>query len=175
MENIETIDSVCTYCGVGCDIAAHVNTKTNKIEKIFAHPDGIVSQGKLCIKGKYGYDFVDTPDRLRIPRIKKSWLEKNPTIKDAIEASLNSLDDTWFETDLESATTASSMKLKEIQQNYGRKSIASIGGARTSCESVYLFQKFTRHTLNSPHVDNCARVCHSPSLSGMKSFPSILP
>ena len=60
------------------------------------------------------------------------------------------------------------MKLKETQENYGRKSICSIGGARTSCESSYLFQKFTRHTLNSPHVDNCARVCHSPSLSGMK-------
>ena len=168
MENIETIDSVCTYCGVGCDIAANVDTKENKIVKIFAHPDGVVSQGKLCIKGKYGFDFVDADDRLRIPRIRKSWLEKNPTIKDAINSSLVELDETWYETNLDDATTAASMKLKEIQANYGRKSIASIGGARTSCESVYLFQKFTRHTLNSPHVDNCARVCHSPSLSGMK-------
>ena len=168
MENIETIDSVCTYCGVGCDIAANVDTKENKIVNIFAHPDGVVSQGKLCIKGKYGFDFVDADDRLRIPRIRKSFLSANPTIKEAIASSLNSLDETWYETDLDSATTAASMKLKEIQQKYGRKSIASIGGARTSCESVYLFQKFTRHTLNSPHVDNCARVCHSPSLSGMK-------
>ena len=168
MENIETIDSVCTYCGVGCDIAANVDTKENKIVKIFAHPDGVVSQGKLCIKGKYGFDFVDADDRLRIPRIRKSWLKQNLTIAAVIESSLTSLDETWFETDLDNATTAASMKLKEIQNNYGRKSIASIGGARTSCESVYLFQKFTRHTLNSPHVDNCARVCHSPSLSGMK-------
>ena len=168
MQNIETIDSVCTYCGVGCDIAANVDTKENKIIKIFAHPDGVVSQGKLCIKGKYGFDFIDSKDRLRIPRIRKSFLEKNPSIKDAVISSLVDLDDTWYETDLDNATTAASMKLKEIQKNYGRKSICSIGGARTSCESVYLFQKFTRHTLNSPHVDNCARVCHSPSLSGMK-------
>ena len=168
MENIETIDSVCTYCGVGCDIVANVNTKTNKIEKIFAHPDGVVSQGKLCIKGKYGFDFVDADDRLRIPRIKKSFLDKNPTIKEAIASSLVEYDDEWYESDLESATTATAMKLKEIQKNYGEKSVCSIGGARTSCESSYLFQKFTRHTLNSPHVDNCARVCHSPSLSGMK-------
>jgi len=167
MENIQTIDSVCTYCGVGCDIAAHV--KDNKIQKIFAHPDGVVSQGKLCIKGKYGFDFVDSKERLRIPRIRKSFLNKNPEIKDAIASSLVEYDDTWYETDLDSATTAASLKLKEIQKNYGRKSIASIGGARTSCESVYLFQKFTRHTLNSPHVDNCARVCHSPSLKGMKT------
>jgi len=168
MENVETIDSVCTYCGVGCDIAANVDTKENKIVKIFAHPDGVVSQGKLCIKGKYGYDFVDSDERLRIPRIRKTWLEKNPDIKQEIASSLTSLDDTWYETDLDSATTACAMKLKETQKNYGRKSICSIGGARTSCESSYLFQKFTRHTLNSPHVDNCARVCHSPSLSGMK-------
>ena len=168
MENIETIDSVCTYCGVGCDIAAHVDTKENKIVKIFAHPDGVVSQGKLCIKGKYGFDFVDADDRLRIPRIRKSFLEKNPTIKDAIASTLVSLDETWYETNLDAATTACAMKMKETQKNYGRKSICSIGGARSSCESAYLFQKFTRHTLNSPHVDNCARVCHSPSLSGMK-------
>ena len=168
MENIETIDSVCTYCGVGCDIAAHVDTKENKIVKIFAHPDGVVSQGKLCIKGKYGFDFVSDASRLRTPRIRKSWLEKNPHIKEAVASSLHSLDDTWYETDLDSATTACSMKLKDAQKKYGRKSICSIGGARTSCESSYLFQKFTRHTLNSPHVDNCARVCHSPSLSGMR-------
>lgn len=167
MENTQTIDSVCTYCGVGCDIAAHV--KDNKIQKIFAHKDGVVSQGKLCIKGKYGFDFVDSKERLRIPRIKKSFLEKNPSIKEAIASSLVDLDDVWYESDLESATTAAAMKLKEIQAKYGRKSIASIGGARTSCESVYFFQKFTRHTLNSPHVDNCARVCHSPSLKGMRT------
>jgi formate dehydrogenase major subunit len=169
MENLEVIDSVCTYCGVGCDIAANVNTAENKIESIFAHPDGVVSQGKLCIKGKYGFDFVDSPDRLRVPRIRKSFLEKNPQIKHEISASLSEFDDTWYETTLDAATTATAMKLKEIQAKYGRTSVCSLGGARTSCESSYLFQKFTRHTLNSPHVDNCARVCHSPSLKGMRT------
>jgi len=169
MENMKVVDSVCTYCGVGCDIAANVNTTTNKIESIFAHPDGVVSQGKLCIKGKYGFDFVDAPDRLRIPRISKSFLEKNPEIKERIASTLVDLDATWYETTLDSATTAASMKLKSIQEKYGRKSICSLGGARTSCEISYLFQKFTRHTLDSPHVDNCARVCHSPSLKGMRT------
>ena len=93
MEDVQTIDSVCTYCGVGCDIAAHV--KDNKILKIFAHPDGVVSQGKLCIKGKYGFDFVDSTERLRIPRIRKSFLEKNPVIKEAISSALVDFDDTW--------------------------------------------------------------------------------
>lgn len=167
MENVEIIDSVCTYCGVGCDIAAKV--KDNKVQSIFAHPYGVVSQGNLCIKGKYGYEFIDAPDRLRIPRIKKSFLDKNPTIKAKIASTLVELDDVWYETTLESATTASAMKLSEIQKVYGQKSVCSIGGARTSCESGYLLQKFTRHTLGSPHVDNCARVCHSPSLKGMRT------
>ena len=52
MKNFDTIESVCTYCGVGCDIAAEVTE--NEIEKIFAYKDGVVSEGKLCIKGKYG-------------------------------------------------------------------------------------------------------------------------
>ncbi len=162
-----TIDSVCTYCGVGCDIVGHVHE--NKIVKISASPDGYVSQGKLCIKGKYGFDFVSAKNRVRAPRIKKSFLEKNPKIKMAIAGSLCDLDDTWYESDIDSMTTAAAMKLKEIQAAYGEKSFCAIGGARTSCESAYLFQKFTRHTMNSPHVDNCARVCHSPSLKGMRT------
>ena len=167
MEHVEVIDSVCTYCGVGCDIAA--NVKDNKIQSIFAHPEGVVSEGNLCVKGKYGFEFVDAPDRLRIPRIRKSFLAQNPVIYEAISLHVNELDETWFETTLDAATTAAAMKIQEIQATYGRTSVCSIGGARTSCESSYLLQKFTRHTLNSPHVDNCARICHSPSLKGMRT------
>jgi len=167
MEQMEVIDSVCTYCGVGCDIAA--NVKDNKIQSIFAHPDGVVSEGKLCVKGKYGFEFVDAPDRLRIPRIRKSFLAKNPAIYEAIALHVKDFDEEWVETTLDAATTATAMKLAEIQKKYGQKSVCSIGGARTSCESSYLLQKFTRHTLNSPHVDNCARICHSPSLKGMRT------
>jgi len=167
MEHFEVIDSVCTYCGVGCDIAA--NVKDNKIHSIFAHPEGVVSEGNLCVKGKYGYEFVDAPDRLRIPRIRKSFLAKHPAIQAKIASTLVELDETWVETTLDGATTAAAMKLQEIQSTYGRTSVCSIGGARTSCESSYLLQKFTRHTLNSPHVDNCARICHSPSLKGMRT------
>ncbi len=55
--SLKEVESVCTYCGVGCDITGVV--KDNKIQKIYAQKDGVVSQGKLCIKGKYGFDFVD--------------------------------------------------------------------------------------------------------------------
>ena len=164
---MELIDSVCTYCGVGCDIVGHV--KDDKIHKISARREGAVSQGKLCIKGSYGFDFLDSPRRLRTPRIRKSFLDKNPQIKAKHIDKMISLDDIWYESDIDTATTIAAEKLKQIQQEYGRKSICCLGGARSSCESGYLFQKFTRHTLGSPHVDNCARVCHSPSLKGMKT------
>lgn len=161
------IESVCTYCGVGCDIVAEVDD--NKIHKIRADKDGYVSQGKLCIKGKYGFDFVDSSERLREPRIAKRFLERNPHIRTEIEGALKPLDDQWFTTDLQTAIKAAAMKLMEIRKTYGDESFCAIGGARTSCESAYLFQKFTRDSMNSPHVDNCARVCHSPSLKGMRA------
>ncbi len=164
---MELIDTVCTYCGVGCDIVGHV--EDNKIHKISANKDGVVSQGKLCIKGKLGFDFVQSPNRIRTPRIRKSFVDKNPQICSEYEKEFFDFDEIWYETNLETATSISAKKMLEIKEKYGRHSLCSIGGARTSCESAFLFQKYTRHTLNSPHVDNCARVCHSPSLKGMRT------
>jgi formate dehydrogenase major subunit len=82
--------------------------------------------------------------------------------------TLMSLDDTWFISNYEFATSLSAWKLSENKSKYGRHSFSAMGGARTSCESAYLLQKFTRQIMDSPNIDNCARVCHAPSLSGMK-------
>ncbi len=165
-EKVAEIESVCTYCGVGCDITAVV--KNNKILKIYAQKDGVVSEGNLCIKGKYGYDFVASTSRIREPRIKKSFLDKNPDIKEKFASQLIEFNDEYMTCKLDVATSIASIKLDMIKSKYGRKSFCAIGGARTSCESAYAFQKFCRETMESPHVDNCARVCHSPSLNGMK-------
>jgi len=161
------IESVCTYCGVGCDITAVV--QNNKISKIYAQKDGVVSQGKLCIKGKFGYDFVDSQERIRVPLIKKSFLEKNPDINGTVSSELTEFNSEYMTCSLDTATAIAAMKLSDIKKRYGRKSFCAIGGARTSCESAYAFQKFCRETMDSPHVDNCARVCHSPSLKGMRA------
>jgi formate dehydrogenase major subunit len=165
--NPKEIESVCTYCGVGCDITAVV--EDNKITKIYAQKDGLVSQGKLCIKGKYGYDFVEASDRIREPRIKKSFLEKNPHILAEVKDKLIEFDSDYMSCDLDTATTIATIKLSQIKNQYGGDSFCAIGGARSSCESAYTFQKFCRETMESPHVDNCARVCHSPSLKGMRA------
>ena len=161
------IESVCTYCGVGCDITGVVTD--NKITKIYAQKDGVVSQGKLCIKGKFGFDFVDSDERIREPRIRRSFIDKNPKLKAQFEDKLKVFDDTFWTCDLDTATSIASLKLQEIKDTFGAESFCAIGGARTNCESSYSFQKFCRETMGSPHVDNCARVCHSPSLKGMKT------
>jgi formate dehydrogenase major subunit len=163
---IKEIESVCTYCGVGCDITAVVND--NKIQKIYAQKDGTVSQGKLCIKGKYGYDFLDAEDRIRTPRIRKSFLKNNSHIFEKVKDKLSHFNSEFYSCSLDTATTITALKLGEIKDKYGGNSFCAIGGARGNCESAYLFQKFCRETMNSPHIDNCARVCHSPSLKGMK-------
>ena len=160
------IESVCTYCGVGCDITAVV--EDNSIVKIYAQQDGEVSQGKLCIKGKYGYDFVEASDRIREPRIRKSFLDSHSEIYTKYNHKLSELDSDYMTCDLDTATSIIAHKLSEIKDSYGSDSFCAIGGARTSCESAYTFQKFCRETMESPHVDNCARVCHSPSLRGMR-------
>lgn len=162
------IDSVCTYCGVGCDISAEV--EDNKIQKIFAKEEGTVSQGRLCIKGKQGWDFVTHPKRLRNARVRKSFLAKNSALFADLDMDyLEPVDHDFYEISYESAYELVARKLKSITDEHGSHSFAAIGGARTSCEGSYLFQHFTRHVIGSPHVDNCARVCHSPSLKGMRT------
>jgi formate dehydrogenase major subunit len=167
----QEIASVCTYCGVGCDITGVV--KDNTIEKIYAQADGYVSRGKLCIKGKSGFDFVSSPHRLRDVRIKKSFIEKNfadlPQELKARTKRLTSIDDIWYKGGYEFSTSLVAWKLSQIKEKYGRHSFSAMGGARTSCESAYSLQKFARVTMESPNIDNCARVCHSPSLTGMKA------
>lgn len=76
--HVKEIDSVCTYCGVGCDIVGLV--ENNEIIEITASADGYVSQGKLCVKGKYGFDFVASDERIRVPHIKRDFLARNPHI-----------------------------------------------------------------------------------------------
>jgi len=124
----------CTYCGVGCDITGVV--EDNKIVKVFAQKDGVVSEGKLCIKGKYGYDFVDAKDRIREPRIKKSFLEKHPDIVEKYGEKCIEFDTDYVTCDLETATDIAAMQLSQIKARYGGDAFCAIGGARSSCETI---------------------------------------
>ena len=167
---MKTVTSVCTYCGTGCDIVAEIEHDT--VQRITAHPQGKVSRGKLCVKGKLGFDFLYSPNRIRAARIKRSFIDKHrenfpPAIRSKLFL-LREFDTEWFECDYDIGYRIAGWALERVRGAYGPESIACIGGARTSCENGYFFQKFARKLIGTPHVDNCARVCHSPSLAGMK-------
>ncbi len=159
------LQSVCTYCGVGCDVVAKI--EDGKITSFYADPKGVVSQGKLCIKGKYGWQYLYHPKRLSQALVKKCFVEENNELFENV--ALKEADSEHFALSYKEAYRVAAKKLKAIVQEFGATSFAAIGGARTSCESGYILQKFTREVIGSPHVDNCARVCHSPSLKGMRA------
>jgi formate dehydrogenase major subunit len=164
------VQSVCTYCGTGCDVIAHVENDT--VVKMEAHPQGTVSRGRLCVKGRFGHDFLASPSRLTQPRIRKAFIEKN---RDALPEHLksklfllHSLDVEYYGCDLDIAVAIVAWKLGEIIAAHGADSIGCVGGARTSCENDFFFQHFAREVIGTPHVDNCGRICHAPSLAGLK-------
>lgn len=167
---MKTVQSVCTYCGTGCDIVAEV--ENNSIVKMSADKEGIVSEGRLCVKGKYGFDFLYSPNRIKKPRIRRSFIDKNrDTFPEHIQKRLFLLkgyDKDFLECGFDLAYDITAFKLGELTEKYGPHAFAAVGGARTNCESGYIFQKFAREVIGSPHVDNCGRVCHAPSLKGMR-------
>ena len=160
--------SVCTYCGVGCEIEAHINN--GKIEKIVPVKNGKSSGGELCIKGKYGFEFLN--HRINKHLVSYRFIENN---KDDIPfelavrlSNIYEYDDKFYEAPYSLAIDLAVWKINDILKKYPPNYIACIGGARTNIESAWLFQRFARKVLKTPNIDNCARICHSPSLSGLK-------
>jgi hypothetical protein len=152
------IESVCTYCGVGCDIAAEVSN--GHIERIFAEKDGVVSQGKLCIKGRYGFDFVESRERVREPRIRKKFIEKNrQLLGEELLDRLRDFDSEYYSCELDTALDIAALKLEECSEKFGEESFCAIGGARSRCEKGHAFQKFFPGNVKSPRpgrVDEAA-------------------
>ncbi len=143
----ETTRTICTYCGVGCNL--EVSTVIGEIKSIQAPYDAEVNQGHTCLKGRYAFSFYNHPDRLRTPLIKRNG--------EFEEAS-------WDEAYEYIAT-----KLTEIKANHGPDAIAGISSARCTNEENYLMQKFMRAVVGTNNIDCCARVCHSPTALGMQN------
>ena len=143
------VRTVCTYCGVGCNL--EVAVKGGKIKSIQAPYSAEANGGHTCLKGRYAFSFYNHADRLRSPMIKRngefvavSWDEAYDFIAD---------------------------KLTEIKAKYGADSIGGVSSARGTNEENYLMQKFIRAVMGTNNIDSCARVCHSPTALGMqKSF-----
>lgn len=142
----KTVRTVCTYCGVGCNL--EVNVTDNSIASIQAPYDAEVNGGHTCLKGRYAFKFYDHPDRLRYPLIKRNGQFE--------EASWDEAYDYIYE------------KLTSIRSEYGPDAIAGISSARCTNEENYLMQKFIRAVIGTNNIDGCARVCHSPTAIGMQ-------
>lgn len=142
----EKTRTVCTYCGVGCNL--EVSTLNGEVKSIRAPYDAAVNQGHTCLKGRYAFSFYKHPDRITTPLIRKNG--------ELISA-------TWDE-----AYDFIAEKLTSIKNNYGSDAIAGISSARCTNEENYLMQKFIRAVIGTNNIDCCARVCHSPTALGMQ-------
>ncbi|MED4601539.1 formate dehydrogenase subunit alpha [Paenibacillus validus] len=142
---IKRTKTVCTYCGVGCSF--EVWTKDRKILKIEPQEEAPVNGISTCIKGKFGWDFVNSEERLTKPLIRQG--------------------DRFVEATWDEALTLIAQKLTAIKDTHGADSIGYIASSKCSNEENYIFQKFARAVMGSNNVDNCSRYCQSPATAGL--------
>lgn len=143
------VRTVCCYCGVGCSLVLHV--KGGEILKVTADTHDAPNYGSLCVKGRYGFEFYKSPDRL-----------KSPLIRDHI-------DQPFREASWEEAINLVARKLMNIKQRYGPDAFGCLSSSRGTNEENYLAQKFARAVMGTNNMDNCARVCHAPSVTGLRA------
>src|SRR5713226_1317606 len=155
----KTIDSVCPFCGVGCLLTYHV--KENKIQFVTGK-DGPSNHGRLCVKGRYGFDYAHHPHRLTKPLIRRPGIQKSADfVVDPGDWSGVFREATWEEA-LEFAASG----FKKIQQK-DKFALAGFGSAKGSNEEAYLFQKLVRTGFGTNNVDHCTRLCHASSVAGL--------
>lgn len=142
---IQRTKTVCTYCGVGCSF--EMWTKGRKILKVEPTLDGPANGVSTCVKGKFGWDFVNSEERLTAPQIRE-----NGDLRPA----------SWDE-----ALDHVAARLRAIRDEHGPDSIAFIGSSKCTNEESYLTQKLARAVIGTNNVDNCSRYCQAPATQGL--------
>ena len=178
------VRTTCTYCGVGCQLDLHVSTRTGKITRVTSAEDAPVNGLALCVKGRYGYDFVHSEERLTRPLIREGWkLEAGNWKLEAgsskLEAGSSKLDDeirnteygigngrfreaTWDE-----ALSLVAQQLAYHRDTHGPDSVGYLSSAKCTNEENYLMQKLARAAGKTNNVDHCARLCHASTVAGL--------
>lgn len=151
------VASVCPYCGVGCQLT--YNVKDNKILYVNGR-DGPANQGRLCVKGRYGFDYAHHPHRLTKPLIRRSDAPK----RGDLEMDPAQVMSVFREASWEEALERAGGKLAAIRDAHGKGALAGFGSAKGSNEEAYLFQKLVRTGFGSNNVDHCTRLCHASSV-----------
>ncbi|UJG42573.1 MAG: formate dehydrogenase subunit alpha [Candidatus Heimdallarchaeum endolithica] len=144
--------TTCTYCGVGCQLEILVDPKQNKIVNVQSHRDSINGLS-LCVKGRYGWNYVHHQDRINTPLIKK--------------------DGKFVESSWEEAFDLIEKQFKKIISESGPDSLAFLTSAKCTNEENYLMQKLSRAAIGTNNIDHCARLCHASTVTGLvKAFGS---
>ena len=154
------VASVCPYCGVGCQLTYHV--KDNRIARVEGR-DGPANRGRLCVKGRFGFDYVHHKQRLTRPLIRKPGMPKSADfVMDPGDPLSVFREASWEEAlDLAGGT------LRRIRDTQGKRALAGFGSAKGSNEEAYLFQKLVRTGFGSNNVDHCTRLCHASSVAAL--------
>jgi len=158
------VDSVCPFCGVGCLLT--YNVKDNHIVSVDGR-DGPANHSRLCVKGRYGFDYAASPQRLTKPLIRKAGVAKDPALIEKLNRNSADWSDVFREATWEEALNLSGRTLKDLRDIHGKKSLAGFGSAKGSNEEAYLFQKLVRTGFGSNNVDHCTRLCHASSVAAL--------
>ncbi len=153
------VDSACPYCGVGCLLT--YNVKEGKILSVDGR-DGPSNASRLCVKGRFGFDYVHNPKRLTKPMVRRADASKSAQLVDP--------DDMWSlfrEATWEEALELAGGKLRAIRDDHGPSALAGFGSAKGSNEEAYLFQKLVRAGFGTNNVDHCTRLCHASSVAAL--------
>jgi len=154
------VDTLCPYCGVGCQLTLHI--KDERVQHVTGR-DGPANRGRLCVKGRFGFDYAHHPQRLTMPLIRKEGVPKRADDKiDPANPFTHFRAATWEEA-LERAASG----LKHIRDRDGGGALAGFGSAKGSNEEAYLFQKLVRTGFHTNNVDHCTRLCHASSVAAL--------
>ena len=156
----KSVESLCPYCGVGCQLTYHV--KDDNILYVEGR-DGPANHARLCVKGRYGFDYARHPQRLTVPLIRRADAPKcGEFVMDPNNVMQIFREATWDE-----ALAAAGAALRGARDTHGPKSLAGFGSAKGSNEEAYLFQKLVRLGFGSNNVDHCTRLCHASSVAAL--------
>ena len=155
-----TVDSLCPYCGVGCQLTYHI--KDDHLLYVTGR-DGPANRNRMCVKGRFGFDYVHHPDRLTVPLIRKDGVPKNADEDlDPANPLSHFREASWDE-----ALDVAANGFKRIRDEVGGKGLAGFGSAKGSNEEAYLVQKLVRTGFGTNNVDHCTRLCHASSVAAL--------
>ncbi|MBL6990597.1 MAG: formate dehydrogenase subunit alpha [Bacteriovoracaceae bacterium] len=143
----KVVETVCPYCGVGCKLDLHINPINDSIVSVNGNQKAITNQGMLCVKGRHGFDFVGSKQRLTHPLIK----ENGRFVKASWDEALNIV----------------AKKFMKVKKDHGPDAFAGLCSAKVTNEDNFVFQKFVRKDMQTNNVDHCARLCHASTVVGL--------